>query len=352
MKVAAIFTGGTIGCAVSTEALALETEAPRRILTDWSSGPGAGSDVEFVVSEPFRILSEDATPEHWEHMARHVRKRVDSKVDAVVVFHGSDTLPWTAAALAFALRGLPVPLVLVASDLPLDDPAANGPANLAAALSFVREEMLPGVFVVWTHPGEATTVYLGTRLQPADPLDDRFDAPRGLVFGRMDGTRFVRSQSPANPTREAVVQRRDAMTWSASCKRLETNPQVFARRLLVLPPHPGLDTGRIPLDLGWQGILQLPYHSGTASSTAGEASVLDLVRRATERNIPFLLGPVSTRAVPYSSTQALLEAGAKLVPAMSTPAAQAKLMLLLGTQGHLAGLDQDFAFELVWRVPL
>lgn len=347
MKVAAIFTGGTIGSAVSSDAVALGDEAPRRILSDWSAGTGAGSDVEFVVSEPYRILSEDATPDHWEHLARHVRKRIDSKVDAVVVFHGSDTLPWTASALAFALRGLPVPLVLVAADLPLDDPASNGPANFAAAMSFAREEALPGVFVVWTHPGEPTKIYLGTRLQAADPLDDRFSAPRGLVFGHMDGTRFVRSQNPSNPSREAVVQRRDPMNWSASCKRLETSPQLFARRLLVLPPHPGLDTGRIPLDLGWQGILQLPYHSGTASSTPGEASVIDLVRRATERNIPFLVGPSSVRAVPYSSTRAILEAGARLVPPMSTPAAQVKLMLLLGTQGHLAGLDQDFAFELV-----
>lgn len=347
MKVAAIFTGGTIGCAVSTDSVELGVESPRQILSEWSDGPGLGSDVEFVVSEPLRILSEDANPEHWEHLVRHVRKRVDSKVDAIVVFHGSDTLPWTASALALALRGLPVPLILVAADQPLDDPASNGPANFAAAFAFVREESLPGVFVVWTHPGEATTVYLGTRLQGADPLDDRFSAPRGLHFGHMDGTRFVRSQNPSNPSREAVVQRRDPMLWSASCKRLETCPQLFARRLLVLPPNPGLDTGRIPLDLGWQGIHQLPFHSGTASSTPGEASVLDLVRRATERNIPFLLGPSSMRATPYASTKALLDAGARLVPPMGTPAAQVKLMLLLGTQGHLAGLDQDFAFELV-----
>ena len=343
MKVAAIFTGGTIGSTSATDSVNLGEAPPRRLLDDWKTDHG--DDVEFVVSEPFRMLSEDVTPEHWEHLARLVRKRVDARVDAIVILHGSDTLPWTASALALVLRGLPIPLVLVASDLPLEDPASNGPVNFRSAMQFILQESLPGVFAVWTHPGEDPTVYFGTRLQPADPLDDRFSAPRNLFFGQMREHRFVRSQNAANPSREEVSQRRDGMAWSASCKRLESSPQLFARRLLVLPPHPGLDTGRIPLDLGWQGILQLPYHSGTASSAEGEASVLDLARRARDQRIPFLLGPCSARAVPYSSTLALLAAGVQLVPAMSTPAAQAKLMLLLGTQGHLAGLDQDFAFE-------
>lgn len=347
MKVAAVFTGGTIGSLVevATESVNVAPEPPRRLLEQWSvAHPG---EVDFDVSEPFRILSEDATPVHWEHLARHLKRRiVDHKVEAVVVLHGSDTLPWTASALAFALRGVPVPLVLVASDRPLDDPLSNGHANFDAAMAFLRGERLPGVFVVWAHPGEEPVVYLGTRLQPADPLDDRFSAPRGLVFGRMRDGSFVRETVPGNPSRDEVGQQGGGMPWAASLKWLEA-AQLFAPRLLVLPPHPGLDTGRIALDPGWQGILQLPYHSGTASSTEGDASVLDLARRARDRKIPFFLGPCSMRAVPYASTKSFLEAGARLVPAMSTPAAMTKLMFLLGTQGHIAGLDADFAFELV-----
>jgi len=347
MKIAAVFTGGTIGSLVDvvTDSVNVAPEPPRHLLEQWSlAHPG---EVEFDVSEPYRILSEDATPTHWEHLARHLKRRiVDHKVDAIVVLHGSDTLPWSASALAFALRGVPVPLVLVASDRPLDDPLSNGHVNFGAAMAFIREEKLPGVFAVWTHPGEEPVVYLGTRLQPADPLDDRFSAPRNLVFGRMREGHFVRETIPGNPSRDEVNQRGGGMSWTASLKWLDA-AQLFAPRLLVLPPHPGLDTGRIALDLGWQGILQLPYHSGTASSTEGDASVLDLVRRASAKNIPFLLGPCATRKTPYASTKAFLDAGARLVPAMSTPAAMTKLMFLLGTQGHIAGLDADFAFELV-----
>lgn len=345
MRVAAVFTGGTIGCASEGATVDVAQEPPRRLLEQWSvAHPG---DVEFDVSEPFRILSEDATPAHWEHLARHLKRRiVEHKVDAIVVLHGSDTLPWTASALAFALRGVPVPLVLVAADRPLDDILSNGPGNFDAAMAFIRDERLPGVFVVWAHPGEEPVVYLGTRLQPADPLDDRFAAPRGLIFGTMSKGRFARATQFGNPSREEVSQAAGGMPWTASIKWLEA-AQLFAPRLLVLPPHPGLDTGRIALDLGWQGILQLPYHSGTASSTEGDASALDLARRASERKIPFFLGPCAVRKVPYASTKAFLDAGARLVPPMSTPAAMTKLMFLLGTQGHIAGLDADFSFELV-----
>lgn len=346
MKIAAVFTGGTIGSLALTESVQLDADPPRRVLESWTASH-PGSEVEFLVSEPYRILSEDANPDHWERLSRHIRKRVDARVDAVVVLHGSDTLPWTACALAFALQGLSVPVVLVAADLPLDDPASNGPSNFDAAMTFIREEALPGVFVAWTNPGEAPTIHLGTRLEPADAFDDRFHSVRDRVFGQFHDGRFVRNSEPGNPSREEVNRGRDPVAWSASCRRLESSPSLFARRLLVLPCHPGLDTGRISLDAGWQGILQLPFHSGTASSLEGEASILDLARRARDRGIPFVLGPARARAIPYASTKRLVEAGAKILPPMSLPAAQVKLMLLLGTQGHLAGYDSSLAFEQV-----
>lgn len=347
MKVAAVFTGGTIGSVVDAarDALDVVGDPPRHLLERWSAEhPG---EAEFEVAEPYRILSEDATPAHWERLARQVRRCVvERRAEAVVVLHGSDTLPWTSAALSFALRGLPVPLVLVAADHPLDDPRTNGHANFEAAMAFARDERLPGVFAAWAHPGEEPVVYLGTRLQPADPLDDRFAAPRGLVFGAVSGGRFVRSPAVGNPGREEVSQRAGGVAWAASLRRLDGGA-LFATRLLVLPPHPGLDTGRIAMDQGWQGVLQLPYHSGTASSASGDASALDLARRAHERGIPFFLGPCVARTTPYASTRAFLEAGVRLVPPMSVPAAMAKLMFLLGTQGHPAGLDADLAFEIV-----
>jgi L-asparaginase len=346
MKIAAIFTGGTIGSLVSPESVDLDADPPRRVLESWQ-GSHPGAQVEFVVSDPLRLLSEDANPGHWERLARHIRRRIDARADAVIVLHGSDTLPWTACALAFAFQGIPIPIVLVAADLPLDNPASNGQANFDAAMAFVRDEGLPGVFVVWTNPGEPPTVHLGTRLEPADPFDDRFRSILGKSFGHFEEGRFVRNSQPGNPSREEVSRGHDAMVWTASCRRLESSPSLFARRLLVLPCHPGLDTGRISLDSGWQGILQLPFHSGTASSLEGEASVLDLARRARDHGIPFVLGPTRSRAVPYASTTRLLEAGAKLLPPMSLPAAQVKLMLLLGTQGHLAGYDASLAFEQV-----
>ncbi|MCB9496654.1 MAG: asparaginase [Fibrobacteria bacterium] len=346
MRIAAVFTGGTIGSVRTTDSVTLDDAPPRLALSAWQESH-PDQEIEFTVSEPFRILSEDAGPTHWDRLARHIRKRVDAGFEAIVVFHGSDTLPWTASALAFALQGLPIPLLLVAADTPLDDPSTNGHRNLEAALEFLVQERLPGVFTAWANPSEEPRIYLGTRLRPAAPLDDTFSAPRGLHFGTLHEHRFVRHSSPANPTREEVSRQRDPLAWTASCRRLESTPSLFAQRLLVLPPHPGLDTGRIPIDQGWQGILQIPFHSATAPSLEGEASVLDLARRARDKGIPFLLGPCVPRQAPYDSTMRLLEAGVRLLPAMTLPAAQVKLMFLLGTQGHIAGFDTPLSFEQI-----
>jgi len=74
-------------------------------------------------------------------------------LDAVVVSHGSDTLAWTAAALSYALKGIPRPVVLFGADKALEDEASNGPDNFRDAISFALSEALPGLFVSWRNPG-------------------------------------------------------------------------------------------------------------------------------------------------------------------------------------------------------
>ena len=77
---------------------------------------------------------------HWNLMAHAVKEAVASGAEGVIITHGTDVLAVTSAALAFALPGLPVPLLLVGSQRSSDRPSSDAPSNLLAAVQFILQE--------------------------------------------------------------------------------------------------------------------------------------------------------------------------------------------------------------------
>ncbi len=83
----------------------------------------------------FNIFSEDMTPSHWARIAEEVGKVFEREGPrGVVVAHGTDTMAYTAAALAFALRRLPGPVVLVGAQRSSDRPSSDTALNVLAAV--------------------------------------------------------------------------------------------------------------------------------------------------------------------------------------------------------------------------
>jgi glutamyl-tRNA(Gln) amidotransferase subunit D len=73
----------------------------------------------------FQMFSEDMEPAHWAVIAREVYKELTEEgADGVIITHGTDTLYYTSAALAFMLRDLPVPVLLTASQRSSDRPSS------------------------------------------------------------------------------------------------------------------------------------------------------------------------------------------------------------------------------------
>jgi glutamyl-tRNA(Gln) amidotransferase subunit D len=115
----------------------------------------------------FEILSENITPGHWSKLARRIVKAVDDGVDGVVVTHGTDTLGYTAAAMSFALAGVPVPVVLVGAQRSPDRPSSDAPLNLVAAVALAGTAQFSGVYVAM-HLGESDdkiALHRGTRVR-------------------------------------------------------------------------------------------------------------------------------------------------------------------------------------------
>lgn len=95
----------------------------------------------------YEIFSEDATPAHWQELAKAVEEASKKKKDGVIIAHGTDTMGYSAAALSFMLPQLSIPVVFVGSQRSSDRPSSDAALNLlhatvAAATSNFAESVV------------------------------------------------------------------------------------------------------------------------------------------------------------------------------------------------------------------
>ena len=83
---------------------------------------------------------------------------------------------FTSAFMGLLFDHYKIPIVLVASNLPLSKPEGNGLANFAAAVSFIRNNAQGGVYVIYRDHKSCMKVYHALTICEADPvLDDYHD---------------------------------------------------------------------------------------------------------------------------------------------------------------------------------
>lgn len=126
-KILVIGTGGTIGC-VRDDTIHLD--APFKIL-DYMKF----EDVKFDCTSPFTILSENMDFVHWQNLIDYISTVDFNAYKGLIVLHGSDTLSFTGALLANVFYDKPI--VLVASDKPVEDKTANGFKNFEMAVRYI-----------------------------------------------------------------------------------------------------------------------------------------------------------------------------------------------------------------------
>lgn len=164
-RVLILGTGGTIASRID-----YRTGAVRPVVSSAELHSLVPELSEIARVEPeimFDVFSENMTPRHWTKLALRVRKAVDDGVDGVVITHGTDTLGYTAAALTFALLGVPIPVILVGAQRSSDRPSSDGPANLVAAASVAGRAQFAGVYLAM-HLGESddkVAFHRGTRVR-------------------------------------------------------------------------------------------------------------------------------------------------------------------------------------------
>ncbi len=152
--------------------------------------PGITSGGPIHVRSVAEILSEDMTPAVWTRLAEEVVRELHRGVRGVVVAMGTDTLAYTAAALAFQLRDLTGPVVLVGAQRSIDRPSSDGVDNILGAVRVARQADLGEVVVVMhaTPSDEQLAIHRGTRVRKMHSTRrDAFRTLNGRPLGMLVG---------------------------------------------------------------------------------------------------------------------------------------------------------------------
>jgi len=126
-----IVTGGTITSRVDYSTGAVVSHEKPEELLDIVPELADIANIDYVPL--LAEFSENLTPDHWAIMARTIQRELEKGAEGVLIAHGTDTMHFTAAALAFMLRDLDKPVVLVGSQRSIDRPSTDAVLNLIAA---------------------------------------------------------------------------------------------------------------------------------------------------------------------------------------------------------------------------
>ncbi|MEM3736509.1 MAG: Glu-tRNA(Gln) amidotransferase subunit GatD [Candidatus Bathyarchaeia archaeon] len=163
--VAIVSTGGTIASRVDYRTGAVNPALTAEDL--YSVIPELSKIARIRAEILFSLLSENITPKHWSRIAEAVAKHIEEGASGVVVAHGTDTMGYTAAALSFALRNLPVPVILVGSQRSSDRPSTDAAMNLMGAVNAAASAPFAEVGVAM-HEGssdDSTVIHRGTKVR-------------------------------------------------------------------------------------------------------------------------------------------------------------------------------------------
>lgn len=172
----------------------------------------------------------------------------DKEIDGIVVLHGTDAMEETAMLVQLQ-HALTKPVIFTGAQFTADHEQADGPANLAAAITAA---------VDGDNTGRGVLVCFGGKTHPA----------WGLYKHSADATdAFRQSTRQENPG-------------------LHHSGDVSAVRVDIVAIYPGCDGALVDASLaaGAGGIVLAALGSGNATP-----SVVDAVRRCSEKNVPVVV---------------------------------------------------------------
>lgn len=322
-RVLILHTGGTLGMTGTP----LEPGAFASRLTE--RVPELTQIAELESQTVTNLDSSDIHPGHWTELAKIISsKRLD--FDGFVVIHGTDTMAYTAGAMAFALHGLDRPVILTGAQRPLAALRTDARRNLADAVELATQN-IPEVGICFDG-----ILFRGCRTTKTSASDYRgFDSPGTQPLARLG------------------VDVNLSTEIRTAGEFFECRPD-FDRNVLLVPLTPGLAPSSLEHILSTpdlRGVVLIAFGLGTIPST--DYPIASVLESALDRGVSVVVISQSMGEVDfkrYQNSLALGEIGAISGRRMNVEAAVTKTMHALAlhpddTDARRRYIEQDQAGE-------
>ena len=286
MKIAVIFTGGTIGSCIKNDFIGVDNKMQYVLLKNYEND----SEIEFITSSPYSILSENLSARELNLLQSEIAEKLTQDFDGIIVTHGSDTLQYTSTAVEMAFGDCQLPVIFVSADYPLEDSRSNGFANFQGAVEFIRKKISNGVFVSYKNDDEKiTNIHIPSKILMHSELNANIYSIDKIPFAQYDGKFTVNG--------------------IYSCNGNGITNYSEDSQILVVSSTPA-DSYSYFLE-NVKAILFKPYHSATLNTS--NEKLVNFCKMATERQIPmYVLGAKSKTG--YESTRIYKELNIQPLP--------------------------------------
>jgi glutamyl-tRNA(Gln) amidotransferase subunit D len=347
-KVSLLWTGGTIGSKIEYKTGGVHMIVKPEELFYYV--PELPSIANMRFNPICEIASEDMSYHEWQKIAEGTAAALNEGAHGVVITHGTDTMGFTAAALAFMLQNLNAPVVLTGSQRSSDRGSSDAFLNLIAATNLAANSNIAEVCIC----------------MHASSSDDRMHLLRGVKARKMHTSRRDAFR-PINDRPIAYVDKEGKISYVSEYRKVEKGAgKVIANTnfepktaLIKVYPNSDPEVMQYYMDKGYRGFILEGTglgHMPVSTEHPGK-SWLPYIKNAIGSGV--VVGMTSqtlygrVHANVYRNLRLLSNAGVVYCEDMLPETAYVKLGWLLGNNDNAAAkelLNKNLAGEITKRV--